>query len=164
MFAEANRELLGIPEGHPFEVLPRIVVNKRFEQPGADRPPRGRGAHGPVKELLFKVRWSETEPNPPGLGAPTRRIQTGTTLVIDWDRRVIRSCLGPLDLAGRRGARDATIRRLVANGLLHLSDPDDSTVVGRSLGTGVDGVVSDGILRVRGTGRLMHVVRGSDDG
>jgi hypothetical protein len=163
MFAERNRELLGIPEGHPFEVLPRVVVNKRFEPPGADRPPSGRRARTPVKELLFKVRWSMTERNPRGVGAPTRRIQTGTTLVIDWDRRVVRSCLGPLDLAGRRRARDATILRLVGNGLLQLSGPDDQALVRQTAGSGVEGVVTDGILRVRGTGRLMHIARDADD-
>jgi hypothetical protein len=163
MFAEANRELLGIPDGHPFEVLPRIVVNKRFELPGADRPRGGQATRRPTKELLFKVRWSVTERNPRGLGAPTRRIQTGTTLVIDWDRKVIRSCLGPLDLAGRRRARDATVYRLVGNGLLQVSEPDDPALVRQTIGTGVEGVVTDGILRVRGTGRLMHIVRGAGD-
>ena len=99
-----------------FEVLPRIVVNKRFllpdqtmdqaaaahEDTSADDDRAGRDRLEtstrllPVKELLFKVRWSVTEDNPPDLGiGTTRRIQTGTTLVIDWDRRLIRSVPQP---------------------------------------------------------------------
>jgi hypothetical protein len=114
----------------------------------------------PVKELLFKVRWSVTEPNPPELGgAPTRRIQTGATLVIDWDRRLVRSLLGPLDLAGRRTARDAMLRRLMDRGLLQVTKPEDPDQEKQTLGTGVEAVVTGDILRVRGTGRLLHVAR-----
>ena len=186
MFAEANRDLLMIPAGAQFEVLPRIVVNKRFELPetaldraagaGADataeaaaaRPRRpGHGApdegEAPVRELLFKVRWSVTEPNPPDLGARTRRVQTGTTLVIDPDRRLVRSCFGPLSLERRRPARDAALRRLVEAGLVDLSSPDDPAAVRQTLGTGVEAVVTDGILRVKGTGRLLHVAREAGD-
>jgi len=200
MFAEGNRDLLRIPPDAQFEVMPRVVVNKRFELPeavlarasaaaedasaeaaqaapagtaaGAGRGVGGRGRRHdapdegttPVKELLFKVRWSVTEPNPPDLGAPTRRIQTGTTLVIDWDRRLVRSCLGPVALERRRPARDAALRRLVEAGLVDLSSPDDPAAVRQTLGTGVEAVVTDGILRVKGTGRLLHVARGGGDG
>lgn len=196
MFAEANRDLLMIPPDAQFEVLPRIVVNKRFELPqtvldraagagaeatadveaasgaqAAARTPGGGLAHDapdegafPVRELLFKVRWSVTEPNPPDLGAGTRRIQTGTTLVIDPDRRLVRSCLGPVFLEHRRGARDAALRRLVEAGLVDVSSPDDPAAVRQTLGTGVEAVVTDGILRVKGTGRLLHVARGGGGG
>ncbi len=190
MFAEANRDLLMIPADAQFEVLPRIVVNKRFELPqtvldraagaGAEATaaveaaaaarPGHRLGHGapdegafPVRELLFKVRWSVTEPNPPDLGAATRRIQTGTTLVIDPDRRLVRSCLGPRFLEHRRPARDAALRRLVEAGLVDISSPDDPAAVRQTLGTGVEAVVTDGILRVKGTGRLLHVARGAGD-
>ena len=114
-FAEKNRKLLGIPRDAQFEVLPRIVVSKRFEQSGesleraaaanedtaSDAGPDA--AVRPLKELIFKVRWSQTEPNPRDLGgAPKRRIQTGVTLVIDWDAAAHPLLLRPLDLAGRR--------------------------------------------------------------
>ena len=198
MFAEANRDLLMIPADAQFEVLPRIIVNKRFELPqtvldraagagaeataeaeaasaaaaGMARTPghRPEGAHDgpdegafPVRELLFKVRWSVTEPNPPDLGAATRRIQTGTTLVIDPDRRLVRSCLGPHSLERRRPARDAALRRLVEAGLVDVSSPDDPAAVRQTFGSGVEAVVTDGILRVKGTGRLLHVARGAGD-
>ena len=175
-FAEKNRRLLGIPLDAQFQVLPRIVVTKRFEQPGEslDRAAAAKEdtagdaapepAVGPLKELLFKVRWSHTEPNPRDIGGvATRRIQTGVTLVIDWDQRLIRSLLGPLDLAGRRTARDAMLRRLVGRGLAQITTPDDPDSVQQTLGTGVEAVVTDGILRVRNTGRLLHVAKDAAD-
>jgi hypothetical protein len=178
-FAERWRDLLKIPRKAQFEVLPRIVVNKRFPRPEQTMD-QAAGVYEdtsaddleqvaladpdtealPVKELLFKVRWSVTEDNPPDLGiAPTRRIQTGTTLVIDWDRRLVRSCLGPLSLEARKPARDTMLRRLMDRGLLQVTRPDDPDPVKQTLGTGVEAVVTDDILRVRGTGRLLHVAR-----
>lgn len=159
-FAEDNRRLLGIPAGAQFEVLPRVVVNKRFEIPGRAGPaddddPERR----PVRELLFKVRWSITEPSPPELGARTRRIQTGVTLVIDWDRRLVRSLLGPRNLEARRPARDATLRRLVEQGLVVVARSEDPAAARRSIATGMEATVTGDILRVRGTGRLLHVAR-----
>ena len=175
-FAEKNRKLLGIPPRAQFQVLPRIVVSKRFEQSGesleraaaanedtaSDAGPDA--AVRPLKELLFKVRWSQTERNPRDLGgAPKRRIQTGVTLVIDWDQRLIRSLLRPLDLAGRRTARDAMLRRLMERGLVQVSSPDDPDAVQKTLGTGIEAVVTDGILRVRETARLLHVAKDAGD-
>jgi hypothetical protein len=143
------------------QAAPMPAPGGRPRGPGHAAPDEGATA---VHELLFKVRWSVTEDNPPDLGAPTRRIQTGTTLVIDWDRRLVRSCLGPVALEARRPARDAALRRLVEAGLVDLSTPDDPAAVRQTLGTGVEAVVTDGILRVKGTARLLHVARGGGDG
>ncbi len=175
-FAEKNRKLLGIPRNAQFEVLPRIVVSKRFERAGesleraaaADEDTASDAgtdtAVGPLKELLFKVRWSQTEANPRDLGgASTRRIQTGVTLVIDWDQQLIRSLLRPLDLAGRRKARDTMLRRLMGRGLVQVSTPDYPDAVQQTLGTGIEAVVTDGILRVRNTARLLHVAKDAAD-
>jgi hypothetical protein len=179
-FAEKNRRLLRIPKDAQFEVLPRIVVNKRFllpdqnldqaaaahEDTSADDDeriePAGPDAEVPlpVKELLFKVRWSVTEDNPPDLGVgKTRRIQTGTTLVIDWDRRLIRSRLSPLNLVARKPARDTMLRRLMDRGLLQVTRPDDPDAIRQTLGTGVEAVLTGDVLRVRSTARLLHVAR-----
>ncbi len=179
-FAEKNRKLLRIPKDAQFEVMPRIIVNKRFllpdqnidqaaavhEDTSADDDARIEPAEPgaeiplPVKELLFKVRWSVTEDNPPDLGiAPRRRIQTGTTLVIDWDRRLVRSLLGPLDLEARKPARDTMLRRLMDRGLLQVTRPDDPDAIQQTLGTGVEAVVTDRVLRVSSTARLLHVAR-----
>jgi len=186
-FAEKNRRLLRIPADAEFEVLPRFVVSKRFDVPGheleraaalakgdpdpvpaaaPDGPPPNAAAdqEPSVKELLFKVRWSQPEDNPADLGGTTtRRVQTGTTLVIDWDRRLVRSCLSPGDLKGRRPARDATLRRLMEQGLVEVTRPENPEAMQPTVGTGIEAVVTNGILRVRNTARLLHIARDAGD-
>jgi hypothetical protein len=154
-FADGNRDLLAIPDDAQFQVLPRSVVVKDYYL--GPQPTQ-------VKELLFKVRWSVTEANPRELGGvTTRRIQTGTTLVIDWDQKIIRACLKPLDLAGRRAARDTMLRRLLERGLLHVTTPEDPDEAQRGIGTGIEAVATNGILRVRNTARLLHIAKVADD-
>ena len=115
----------------------------------------------PVKELLFKVRWSVVEKNPKDLGGE-RRVQTGTTLVIDWNEQRIRSLLRPLDFAGRKPARDAMLRRLVEAGIVEIETPDEKAKRGATA-TGIDAVVTDGVLRVKNTARLLHMVKEIDE-
>ncbi len=76
---------------------------------------------------------------------------------------MIRSLLGPLDLAGRRRARDTMLRRLLGRGLAQVSTPDDADAVQQTLGTGIEAVVTNGILRVRATGRLLHLAKDAGD-
>ena len=182
-FAEQNRELLGIPADAQFEVLPRVVVDGRFETPeatmdretgiaddadedgaaAAEAAADGAGAGRPFRELLFKIRWSQLEPNPPDLGATQRRVQTGTTLVIDWNAKRIRSLLRPKFFEERRVARDRMLRRLVENGLVEVTEPPPTPAAKRPPSTGIDATVTDGILRVRNTARLLHIVRLDDE-
>jgi len=186
-FAEQNRTLLGIPADAQFEVLPRVVVDGRFETPEAtmDREAGidddadedgaaaaeaaaadaaiGADAGRPFRELLFKVRWSQLEANPPDLGASQRRVQTGTTLVIDWNAKRIRSLLRPKFFEERRVARDRMLRRLVESGLVEVTEPAPTPAAKRQPSTGIDATVTDGILRVRNTARLLHIVRLDDE-
>jgi hypothetical protein len=179
-FAEQNRELLGIPADAQFEVLPRVVVDGRFETPEAamhreagvaDDPDEdgaaaadaaADGAGRPFRELLFKVRWSQLEANPPDLGATQRRVQTGTTLVIDWNGKRIRSLLRPKFFEERRVARDRMLRRLVESGMVEVTEPPATPIARHQPSTGIDATVTDGILRVRNTARLLHIVRPVD--
>jgi len=112
--------------------------------------------------MLFKVRWSHVEDNPPDLGAGQRRVQTGTTLVIDWNAKRIRSLLGPLSLKDRSGARDTMLRRLVESGAVQVNETDPAART-KAAATGIDAVVTDGILRVRNTARLLHIVKELDE-
>jgi hypothetical protein len=125
----------------------------------ADAPADADGETGvPFRELLFKVRWSVVESNPPDLGASERRVQTGTTLVIDWNAKRIRSLLRPKYFDERRAARDRMMRRLVESGVVEVTEPATGPAR-RPQATGIDAVVTDGILRVRNTARLLHIVR-----
>ena len=125
----------------------------------AEPPADADGETGvPFRELLFKVRWSVVEPNPPDLGASERRVQTGTTLVIDWNAKRIRSLLRPKYFDERRPARDRMMRRLVESGVVEVTEPATGPAR-RPQATGIDAVVTDGILRVRNTARLLHIVR-----
>ena len=154
-FADKNRDLFEMPADAQFEVLPRVVVSKDYYI--GPRPTK-------VKELLFKVRWSVVEDNPRELGGVTkRRIQTGATLVIDWEKKVIRACMKPFDLPGRRRARDTMLRRMMERGLVQVTTPDDPVALRGTIGTGVSAVATNGILRVRNTAQLLHLAKGADD-
>jgi hypothetical protein len=55
------------------------------------------------------------------------------------------------------------LRRLIERGLVQVSTPDDPDAVQKTLGTGIEAVVTDGILRVRETARLLHVAKDAGD-
>jgi hypothetical protein len=148
-FANRNRGLLGIPAELPFVVLPRLaVVKKYYHQEGETT----------VKECLFKVSWTRVEPNRAGNGLPpTRRVAVGTTLAIDWASKRIRARLTTLTGAQEAGQRDVFLKRLVEEDLLAA---DDTTVtVGGRLPVGRPrGETAGGVLRVRGTACMLHMV------
>jgi len=175
-FADDNRHLLGIPDETEFEILERVVVDGRFERPdetvaqvavGAPvaTPADGEGADKhtgiPFRELLFKVRWSQVEDNPRGFEPKKRRVQTGTTLVIDWNAKRIRARQRPLDLDRRKGNRDRMLEDLVGRGIVEITPPE--VKAGGRSATGVDAVDTNGILRVKQTARLLHIVRDLDE-
>lgn len=187
-FADVNRDLLEIPDDAEFEVLKRVVVDGRVQSPdetaahagqapappaaaaGApdddDEPPADAAAAEeagtPFRELLFKVRWSQVEDNPRGFDPPRRRVQTGTTLVIDSNAKRIRALQRPLDFAGRRAARDAMLDDLVGRGIVEITEPE-VRAHGERTASGIDAVATSGILRVKQTARLLHVVSDLDE-
>jgi hypothetical protein len=130
-------------------VRPRLRVEKRNYL--------GNGERGTQRELLFKVRWRQVEPNPPEIGyAKDRAVDVGTTLAIDWDTRKVRAILTS-DVGERmRSARDGYLARLAERGLLKVG-PEALDLHGRPLRTVVPGTIVDGILAVEGTGRTLHV-------
>jgi hypothetical protein len=120
-FANNNRDLLSIPDGIPFKVHPRLDVTRNLYRK-------------PVKyeECIFKVSWAEKEPNNLGSRYPdSRQVTAGTTLVIDWRNRKIRSLLTSNrskrknEQEEQREDRDEMLYRLSEKGLLQIGQNAD---------------------------------------
>ena len=150
-FAEKWRKLLGIPARVAFEVRPRLKVAKTYYHRDAER--------AEVTELLFKVSWDESEKCRVGSGLPARRrILRGSTLAIDWDKRIVRAVVR--GTGGTSDERDEFLRRLLENGQIAVGDsalgPD-----GVPLRTVVRGQIeADGALRLSSTARMLHIMEG----
>lgn len=144
-FANQNRALLRIPAGVPFQVRPRLDVTKLYYQGGNDR--------AFTRELILKVAWEQ--PDPPG--QPARLVTAGTSLVIDWRTKKIRACLTSDQGEEQQADREGLMGHLAGLDLLRLDGqalgPDNrprvSVIGGRRV---------DGLLRLEGTGRLLHIV------
>jgi hypothetical protein len=151
-FANRNRDLLSIPRNVTFEVRPRLDVTKLYWHTGGQKE---------VRECLLKVSWSEVEPNAIGNGLPRhRRFTAGTTLAIEWsDEPRIRAVLTTGRADEQRRETDAMLRDLVDTETLRVGD-DALGPGGVPLRSVVTGDVLQGVLRVRGTGRMLHVTRG----
>jgi hypothetical protein len=148
-FAEENRRLLRIPPRVPFEIHPRLDVTKLYWH---------REGRRDVREVLFKVSWTETERNDVGRGLPRRRrVTVGTTLAIDAATRAIRAVLTTENNPALREHRDRFLRALIDAEILQLSDaslgPDR-----RPLQAAVRADVFDGVLRVRSAARMLHIL------
>jgi hypothetical protein len=149
-FANEQCELLDIPPDTPLRVRPRLDATKRFWL--------GPGRTEDVRECIFKVSWDTEEQNPAGRGLPNRRqITVGTTLAIDWNERRVRTLLTS-DSAARTGSedRDALLIRLRAEDRLRLGD-DALGPDGQPLRSVALGEVSGDMLRVRKSGRMLHM-------
>jgi hypothetical protein len=138
-FADRQREFLRIPKGIPFRVRPRLDTTKYyFRKKGAEPEP--------IRELIFKVSWDHEEPN--GAGVPIqggRQVTVGTTLAIDWETRVVRARLTSEWSGEQQADRDEALKGLAAAGVLHTE------------GDGVRLESLDGLMRVRGTARMLHL-------
>ena len=145
------------PSGAGKSTLLRCI--NRLTEPGmgeiivGGRPaPRGRQE---LRELLFKVSWSELEPCKVGGGLPrTKRVVHGTTLAIDWDRKIVRAVLSTDRAAQAVDDRDAFIARLIDRELLTIAHGGEAPAMRHA----VSAVVIDGALRVRSTARALHAL------
>lgn len=151
-FANRNRDLLGIPKNVTFEVRPRLDVTKLYWHTDGQQE---------VRECLLKVSWTEIERNRSGNGLPRERRRTaGTTLAFEWsDTPRIRAVLTAHRAEEQRKDADAFLTKLADAETLHVGEA--------AIGPGgiplrgvVTGDVIQGVLRVRGTGRMLHVTRG----
>ena len=139
-FASRERALLGIPKRVPFEVRPRLKVVKRYYH--RDDEPVD------VAECLFKVTWTEMEPCAAGAGLPrTRRIARGSTLAIDWDRKIVRAVVQ--SRPGGAGDRDLFVRRLV----------DRDEVAMDDFALGPDGLPRRGVIRADTAGGVLRLYK-----
>ncbi|UCH79425.1 MAG: hypothetical protein JSU81_05590 [Candidatus Coatesbacteria bacterium] len=154
-FATQHWEFLRIPEGFPFEVHPRRIVEKTYYLP--DGTPK-------VRECLFRVSWTQTEPNNLGSRFPAgRRFQVGTTLAIDCDTKKVRTLLTSdnTDRPGERDDqqrdRDRFLQDLAARGILRMGEgaagPD-----GRPRASAIRAEEMSGYMRVYDTARMLHIV------
>ncbi len=168
-FANSNRRFLGIPAGIPFQIRPRLSVEKQYDY---DRK---------VRECIFKVAWDQTEDNRIGDRFPSKRkITVGTTLAIDWETGHVLSRLTNARPPGRikdRGKRPLRVRKnrlaehrqqkrdrdeflksLVGEDILkvgrHAIGPD-----GQPLLFAVRAEESEGLMRLRGTANMLHIAR-----
>lgn len=149
-FADRWRRLLGIPRAIPFEVRPRLDVTKTYYHSGEGK--------NELRELLFKVAWTVTERSRVGGGLPKlRRLTRGSTLAIDWKRRLVRAVVRSEPAQADALDRDAMVARLLDN--------EQIAIGGSALGPGgrqlrgvVRGDVAAGALRLRATARALHLL------
>jgi hypothetical protein len=149
--------LLAIPPSIPFKVEPRLDVTKTYYH-------RVRTVQS-VRECLFKVSWTETEPNAAGpAGIPRRQLRRGTTLAIDWATRNVRAVVTTgsrtaTARASERRARDGMLVRLTAGEELRIG-PEAYGPDGKLLRGSVPAEIVGDTLEVRGVARTLHVTRG----
>jgi hypothetical protein len=165
-FANRERAVLGIPPGVHFRVRPRLRARKDYWTPEGPRQ---------VDELIFKVSWDREEDNPRDLPLTAlRQITVGTTLVIDCATRRVRALLRsqashPPDAVSAEGKaaaalrddRDALLRHLVAEKRLGYGPERDEDPQFQSMAR-VE--VSGDLMRIRGSGRMLHVTEGHGHG
>lgn len=152
-FAEKARDLLNIPKGVAFTVRPRLDVKKTYYHRG-EEPVE-------IRELLFKVSWNDIEASGVGGGLPDkRRVTRGTTLAIDWEKRLVRAVLTTDQSVGMRHGRDKFIAKLL--------DREAIAVGGQSLAPDgrlrrgvVPAEITDGALRIRSVARTLHLLADS---
>ncbi|MBA3430065.1 MAG: hypothetical protein H0U16_01105, partial [Actinobacteria bacterium] len=163
-FADANRELLGIPPDAAFRVRPRLDVTKLYYH--GDGPRR-------VRECIFKVSWEQREANPVSATLPSERsVTVGTTLALDWASARVRCCLTTAtaetqaagswlekEQAAQRDGRTAMLKRMADAGILQvdhsLKAPD-----GGIRPSVVEAETMEGVMRVRGAARMLHISQG----
>lgn len=143
-YVTRHRELLGIPPGSPFTVLPRVDATKVIG-------PVRDGVAPKQRELIMKVAWNHVEPAVPARGARRRVVPTGVTVSLHWDDgRCLALVTSDVTGEAHRAERDALLLRLAEEGLL-------DEALGTENPTGVGMRVSDDVVTLTSTHRLLHL-------
>jgi len=156
-FAEKNRNLLSIPPEASFKIEQRLDVTKTYTHTNNDVDTR---------ELIFKVGWTQLEPNSLGGQFSTnRRVRVGTTLAIDWETKKIRALLtsGQNFRQNERDEqtrdRDLFLRNMVKKGYLvparEAVGPD-----GKELHSIIGAADINGAMKVVRMARMLHIIGG----
>jgi hypothetical protein len=159
-FAEKMRKLLKIPTGVPFRLFPRRDIMRAYHV--------GPGKPDMRREVVFQLTWEKPEENREIPGLPRRRgVFHGTTLVIGGEsdgkgRYPLLSCLTTDRSEPQEQARNRTVLRLVERGQLEIGNRQVS-FSSRPLVPRVFGRVTDDILRLRGTARLIQLTEFEDE-
>jgi hypothetical protein len=149
-----TRELLGVPPGVPFRVLPRLETRKTLFL--------GESKRGETHECLFKVAWDQTEPNAGGTILPRyRHVRAGTTLAIDWETRVLRARLSTEPSPDQQKDRDTLLLRLIDEGVVRMGRNALGSD-GRILRSAIQAETIGDTVRLHQTARALHIAKPSD--
>jgi hypothetical protein len=145
---EQHRQRFAIPDGAPFDVLPRAMVRKKIM--------RSRGGPSWRSELLLKFHWRQTEPACGVDHLPQQRwVRSGCTVAIDAESRRVCAYLS-IDPTPQTAARDAMVKALAESGAL-------ASLPGRSARPRdpIAWSVSAGAYELHATARALHLAPGS---
>ncbi len=145
-FAERHRDLLCIPGGSGFRVLPR---RKRV------RVPSGSPKMAPRQDLVFRVAWDEEEEHNLGSQFDARwAYPVGTTLVLDWNTRKVLSVLTTEQGEAQYTDRARTLQGWRTRGLLRTP----TEAVGpdaQPLNSTITAVKTGGRMKAQGSARVL---------
>lgn len=136
-FVDANREALHVPGDVPFRIEPRLQITKKTYRGETD-------AEVMYHEIILKVSWEVLEQ-----GGRNRWVRFGTTAVFDRDGNVQAILTTSPAATGQHDedVRGRFIDYLLATDLVSFDPMED----------GGTATLDDSGLRIRGTGRMLHV-------
>lgn len=152
-FVDDHRRLLRMPAKGAFRVFPRREANRRYYVTG--------GGHEVRREVALQVTWEEPEANEGVFSVPgARAVFKGTTLVLGGapqrGRYPVLSVLTTDAGTEHIEARNEALRRLADEGKLLFASRWEANNL-RPLAPLVFARTAQGVLRLRGTARLLHI-------